>query len=164
MRAIVYEGPRSVAVEDVPDARIEAPNDAFVHVRVGPAGVGGRDADDGRIAVREGKVLGHENMGMVQEVGPGVTRIKVGDRVSVPFNIACGSCCNCTGGWTYGYANTGPYDGGQAELLRVPYADFNLLELPAGTGHENDFAMLSDVFPTGFHGTELAEVGGGRPR
>jgi glutathione-independent formaldehyde dehydrogenase len=97
--------------------------------------------------------------------------------VSVPFNIACGSCRNCTGGWTsfclrtnptegmdgaaYGYANMGPYAGGQAEALRVPYADFNLLELPQGTEHENDFTMLSDIFPTGFHGAVLAEVGAG---
>ena len=97
--------------------------------------------------------------------------------MSVPFNIACGTCRNCTGGWTsfclrtnptegmdgaaYGYANMGPYDGGQAELLRVPFADFNLLELPPGTEHEHDFTMLSDIFPTGYHGTELAEVGPG---
>ena len=90
----------------------------------------------------------------------------------MPFNIACGTCRNCLSGWTsfclrtnptegmdgaaYGYANMGPYDGGQAEYLRVPYADFNLLELPQGTEHENDFTMLSDIFPTGWHGAELA--------
>ncbi|MDQ1702703.1 MAG: glutathione-independent formaldehyde dehydrogenase, partial [Frankiaceae bacterium] len=61
-------------------------------------------------------------------------------------------------GGAYGYANVGPYDGGQAEFLRVPYADFNLLQLPAGMQWENDFTMLSDIFPTGYHGTELAEV------
>ena len=92
--------------------------------------------------------------------------------MSVPFNIACGTCRNCTHGWTsvclrtnptpgidgaaYGYANMGPYRGGQAELLRVPFGDVNLLELPAGDAHENDFTMLSDIFPTGWHGTELA--------
>jgi glutathione-independent formaldehyde dehydrogenase len=116
-------------------------------------------------------------MGVVQEVGPGVDRIKPGDRVSVPFNIACGSCANCIRGWTsfclrtnpvdgvdgaaYGYANMGPYAGGQAEYLRVPYADFNLLELPAGDDHENDFTMLSDIFPTGWHGVELSGMEAG---
>jgi glutathione-independent formaldehyde dehydrogenase len=98
---------------------------------------------EGRTSVEVGKLLGHENMGIVQEVGAGVSRVKVGDRVSVPFNVACGSCRNCVQGWTsfclrmnptkgmdgaaYGYANIGPYDGGQAEYLRVPHADFNLL-------------------------------------
>ena len=122
-------------------------------------------------------VLGHENMGIVEEVGPGVERIKVGDRVSVPFNLACGTCRNCNDGWTsaclranpsgqpgagYGYPEMGPYRGGQAEYLRVPWADFNLLELPAGTENETDFTMLSDIFPTGYHGTELAGVEPGR--
>jgi glutathione-independent formaldehyde dehydrogenase len=96
----------------------------------------------------------------------------VGDRVSLPFNIACGTCRNCQQGWTsfclranptegmdgaaYGYANMGPYDGGQAEYLRVPWADFNALHLPEGDEHENDFTMLSDIFPTGWHGVELS--------
>jgi glutathione-independent formaldehyde dehydrogenase len=122
-------------------------------------------------------VLGHENMGVVEETGPGVTRVKPGDRVSVPFNLACGTCRNCNEGWTsaclranpsgqpgagYGYPQMGPYRGGQAEYLRVPWADFNLLELPAGTEHERDFTLLSDIFPTGYHGTELAGVEPGR--
>ncbi|QMU77338.1 alcohol dehydrogenase catalytic domain-containing protein [Streptacidiphilus sp. PB12-B1b] len=172
MKALVYNGPFDVSVQDVPDARIEAPNDALV--RITTTNICGSDLHmyEGRTAVEAGKVLGHENMGIVEEVGPGVTRIKVGDRVSVPFNIACGTCRNCRQGWTafctrvnptegvdgaaYGYANMGPYNGGQAEFLRVPYADVNLLRLPAGTEHENDFTMLSDIFPTGWHGTELA--------
>ena len=121
-------------------------------------------------------VLGHENMGIVEEVGQGIDRIKPGDRVSVPFNIACGTCRNCDAGWTcaclranpsgrptagYGYPMMGPYWGGQAEYLRVPWADVNLLELPDGTEHETDFTMLSDIFPTGYHGTELAQVSPG---
>jgi glutathione-independent formaldehyde dehydrogenase len=177
MKAVVYKGPRKVAVEEVPDARIEQPLDAVI--RITTTNICGSDLHmyEGRTSVEEGKVLGHENMGIVEEVGPGVDRIKVGDRVSVPFNISCGSCENCNSGWTsfclrtnptegmdggaYGYANMGPYDGGQAEFLRVPYADFNLLQLPAGTQWENDFTMLSDIFPTGYHGTELAAVGAG---
>jgi len=172
MKALVYNGPYDVSVQEVPDARIEAPNDALV--RITTTNICGSDLHmyEGRTAVEEGKVLGHENMGIVEEVGPGVTRIKAGDRVSVPFNIACGTCRNCRQGWTsfctrtnptegmdgaaYGYANMGPYDGGQAEYLRVPYADVNLLRLPQGTEHERDFTMLSDIFPTGWHGAELA--------
>ena len=177
MKAVVYEGARSLAVKDVPDAAVQGPLDAVI--RITTTNICGSDLHmyEGRTSVEEGKVLGHENMGIVEEVGPGVERISVGDRVSVPFNIACGTCRNCNQGWTsfclrtnpvdgvdgaaYGYANMGPYDGGQAELLRVPYADFNLLELPPGTDFERDFAMLSDIFPTGYHGTELAEVGPG---
>jgi glutathione-independent formaldehyde dehydrogenase len=177
MRGLVYRGERTVAVEDVKDATIETPQDAVITITT--TNICGSDLHmyEGRTNVEEGTVLGHENMGIVEEVGSAVTRIKVGDRVSVPFNIACGTCRNCTGGWTsfclrtnptegmdgaaYGYANMGPYAGGQAEQLRVPYADFNLLELPQGTEHENDFTMLSDIFPTGFHGAALAEVGVG---
>jgi glutathione-independent formaldehyde dehydrogenase len=172
MRAVVYRGPRQVEVTEVPDAKVQEPTDAVV--RITTTNICGSDLHmyEGRTSVEEGKVLGHENMGVVEEVGPAVTRIKVGDRVSVPFNIACGTCRNCLQGWTsfctrtnptegmdgaaYGYANMGPYDGGQAEYLRVPFADVNLLELPAGTEHENDFTMLSDIFPTGWHGTVLA--------
>ena len=172
MRAVVYRGPHEVEVTEVPDPTIQEPTDAVV--RITTTNICGSDLHmyEGRTSVEEGKVLGHENMGVVEEVGPAVTRIKVGDRVSVPFNIACGTCRNCLQGWTsyctrtnptegmdgaaYGYANMGPYDGGQAEYLRVPFADVNLLELPPGTEHENDFTMLSDIFPTGWHGTVLA--------
>jgi glutathione-independent formaldehyde dehydrogenase len=177
MKAVVYRGPKNVAVEDRPDPTIQQPTDAIV--RITTTNICGSDLHmyEGRTSVEEGKILGHENMGIVEAVGSAVDRIKVGDRVSVPFNISCGTCQNCNSGWTsfclrtnptegvdgaaYGYANMGPYDGGQAQFLRVPYADFNLLELPAGTQWENDFAMLSDIFPTGYHGTELAEVGPG---
>ncbi len=174
MKAVVYRGPRQVAVEERPDPTIQHPSDAIV--RITTTNICGSDLHmyEGRTSVEEGKVLGHENMGVVEAVGGALTRIKVGDRVSVPFNIACGTCRNCIAGWTsfclrtnpiegmdgaaYGYANMGPYDGGQAEFLRVPYADFNLLELPPGNDHENDFTMLSDIFPTGWHGTELARM------
>ncbi|NKQ51736.1 alcohol dehydrogenase catalytic domain-containing protein [Amycolatopsis sp. K13G38] len=172
MRAVVYRGPREVTVEQVPDPEIQQPTDAIV--RITTTNICGSDLHmyEGRTNVEDGKILGHENMGIVEEVGSAVGRIKAGDRVSVPFNIGCGACVNCESGWTsyclrtnpvegmdgaaYGYASMGPYDGGQAEFLRVPYADFNLLELPPGDEHENDFTMLSDIFPTGWHGTELA--------
>ncbi len=177
MKAVVYKGPYQVAVEEVPQPRIEAPTDALV--RITTTNICGSDLHmyEGRTSVEEGKILGHENMGIVEETGPGVTRVKPGDRVSVPFNIACGTCRNCAGGWTsfclrtnptegvdgaaYGYAQMGPYQGGQAEYLRVPFADFNLLELPQGSDFEQDFTMLSDIFPTGYHGAELAGVGPG---
>ena len=177
MKGLVYHGPRQVAVETVDDPRIENPKDALV--RITTTNICGSDLHmyEGRTSVEEGKVLGHENMGVVVDVGSAVDRVRAGDRVSVPFNIACGSCRNCETGWTsfclrsnptegmdgaaYGYANMGPYPGGQAEFLRVPYADFNLLKLPPGAEHENDFTMLSDIFPTGYHGTELAGVSPG---
>jgi glutathione-independent formaldehyde dehydrogenase len=177
MKALVFHGTRHVSVDDVPDPRIEEPLDAIV--RITTANICGSDLHpyEGRTNLEDGMVLGHENMGIVEEVGAGVGRIKVGDRVSVPFNLACGTCRNCNEGFTsaclranpsgdpgagYGYPNMGPFWGGQAELLRVPYADFNLLELPAGRELESDFAMLSDIFPTGYHGTEMAGVAPGK--
>ena len=176
MKAVIYKGPYHVAVEDVPEPVIEEPSDALV--RITTTNICGSDLHmyEGRTGVEAGKVLGHENMGIVEDVGAGVSRVKRGDRVSVPFNIACGTCRNCTSGWTsfclrtnptegvdgaaYGYAQMGPYQGGQAEYLRVPYADFNLLVLPPGD-FERDFTTLSDIFPTGFHGAQLAGVGPG---
>ena len=177
MRAVVYHGPYDLAVENVDDPKIEAPNDAVI--RITSANICGSDLHpyEGRATMDAGMVLGHENMGVVEAVGAGVDRISVGDRVSVPFNLACGTCRNCTHGHTsaclranpsgqpgagYGYPNMGPYWGGQAEYLRVPWADFNLLKLPAGDDHEGDFTLLSDVFPTGYHGAALAGVQPGR--
>lgn len=177
MKAVVFHGPREISVDEVPDPRIEAPLDAVV--RITTANICGSDLHpyEGRADMDDGMVIGHENMGIVEEVGPGVERIRVGDRVSVPFNLACGTCRNCNDGWTsaclranpsgqpgagYGYPKMGPYWGGQADLLRVPWADFNLLELPPGSDGEADFTLLSDIFPTGFHGTELAHVAPGK--
>ena len=126
---------------------------------------------EGRTSVEIGKVLGHENLGEVMEVGKAVYQVKKGDPVCLPFNVACGVCKNCERGLTgfclnanpgnagaaYGYAEMGPYQGGQAEYLRVPYADFNCLVLPEDAEKkEKDYVMLSDIFPTGWHATELA--------
>ena len=174
MKAVVYKDAFNVAVEDVPEPRIEDPQDAIVKITT--TNICGSDLHmyEGRTNVEQGKVLGHENMGVVAEVGTAIKNFKPGSRVSVPFNVACGTCTNCLHGWTsfclranptpgvdggaYGYASMGPYDGGQAEYLRVPYADFNLLPLPPGREFESDFAMLSDIFPTAYFGTDLADV------
>ncbi|GLZ07878.1 alcohol dehydrogenase [Actinomadura sp. NBRC 104412] len=176
MRAVVYRKPFEVAVEEVPDPRIEQPNDVIV--RITSACICGSDLHmyEGRTAAEPGLVLGHENLGVIDEVGSGVTTLERGDRVVMPFNVACGFCKNCLAGFTgfcltvnpsgfaggaYGYVAMGPYPGGQAEYLRVPFADFNCLKLPPGTDHETDYALLADIFPTGYHGCELAGVSPG---
>lgn len=174
MKAVVYKDAFNVAVENVPEPRIEDPQDVIVKITT--TNICGSDLHmyEGRTNVEQGKVLGHENMGVVAETGPAVKNFKPGDRVSVPFNVACGTCVNCVHGWTsfclnsnptegvdggaYGYASMGPYNGGQAEYLRVPWADFNLLPLPPGTEFETDFTMLSDIFPTAYFGADLAGV------
>ena len=174
MRAVVWKAPYQLSVDEVDDPRIEAPGDAIV--RLTTAGICGSDLHmyEGRAPMEAGQVVGHENMGIVEEVGPGVVSVRPGDRVVLPFNIACGFCFNCTRGYTnaclttnpqghgggYGYSGMGPYKGGQAELLRVPFADFNALKLPGKPGDEfeDDFLLLSDVFPTGYHATEQAHV------
>ncbi|SCF13054.1 glutathione-independent formaldehyde dehydrogenase [Micromonospora matsumotoense] len=169
MRAVVYQGPHEVAVNEVEDPRIEHPDDVVVQITT--TAICGSDLHmyEGRTLAEPGIVFGHENMGTVVEAGTGVRGIKVGDRVSMPFNVGCGFCRNCreqkTGfcltvnpgfaGGAYGYVAMGPYRGGQAEYLRVPFADFNCLKLPPGTEHENDYAMLADIFPTGYHGVAM---------
>lgn len=132
----------------------------------------------GRTTAPAGLVLGHEITGIVIEAGRDVEFIKVGDLVSVPFNIACGRCRNCKVGQTgiclnvnparpgaaYGYVDMGGWVGGQAEYVMVPYADFNLLKFPdkdQGMAYIKDLTLLSDIFPTGFHGAVMAGVGPG---
>lgn len=176
MRAVVYQKPFEVVVKEVPDPHIEHPNDVIV--RITSSCICGSDLHmyEGRTAAEPGIVFGHENLGIIEEAGSGVTTLEPGDRVVMPFNVACGFCKNCHVGFTgfcltvnpsgfaggaYGYVAMGPYPGGQAEYLRVPYADFNCLPLPAGTEHESDYALLADIFPTGYHGCELAGVSPG---
>ncbi len=172
MRAVVYKEPFSVAVENVPDPEIQHPNDVIV--KITSSCICGSDLHmyEGRTAAEPGIVFGHENMGVIEEVGPAVKERKAGDRVVMPFNVACGFCKNCLGGFTgfcttvnpgfaggaYGYVSMGPWVGGQAEYLQVPFADFNCLPLPPGAEHEADYALLADIFPTGYHGSELAGV------
>jgi glutathione-independent formaldehyde dehydrogenase len=173
MKALVYQGPRDVRVMDMPDAKIERPTDVLVKIIM--TNICGSDLHmyEGRTDMESGRILGHENLGEVIEAGPAVERIKVGDLVCLPFNIGCGFCKNCERGLTgfcltanpgmagaaYGFAGMGPYSGGQAEYLRVPYADFNCLKLPPDAEEKlTDYVMLSDIFPTGYHATELAGV------
>ena len=177
MKALVYEGPRQVAVREVPDARIERPTDVLV--RVTTANICGSDLHiyEGRTDLEPGRVLGHEIVGEVVEVGAGVDRVQVGDMVSLPFTIGCGFCANCERGLTayclttnpdpqqagaaFGDPGLGGYQGGQAELVRVPYGDFNCLILPPDSheyDRQRDYAMLCDTFPTGWHAAELACV------
>ncbi len=176
MQAVVYRRPFEVAVEEVPDPRIEQPNDVIV--RITSTCICGADlcAYEGRAGAEPGAVFGHENLGIVEEVGAGVSALEEGDRVVMPFTVACGSCRNCRAGATgscltaawagrgagaYGSVAPTPSAGGQAEYLRVPYADLNCLPLPAGTEHESDYVLLSEVFPTGYHGCRLASVSPG---
>lgn len=163
-----------MAVEEIRKPQIEDSRDAIL--RVTSAAICGSDLHmfDGRTTVNKGKVFGHEIMGVIEEVGEAVTSIQEGDRVVLPFNISCGFCLNCVRGFTsaclttnpdgvgaaYGYAEMGPYNGGQAEYVRVPFADFNCLKLPGRPGDklENDFLMLADIFPTAYHACEMAQV------
>ena len=175
MKALVYEGPRQVSVKEVPDAKIERPTDVLV--RVTSTNICGSDLHmyEGRTDFEPGRWFGHENLGQVVEVGDGVDKVKVGEYVVLPFNISCGFCKNCERGFTnyclttqpdpaaagaaYGFDAMGPWPGGQAELLRVPYGDHNCLRLGEDAQEkEDDYVMLADIFPTGYHATEMAGV------
>ena len=173
MKAVVYHGARNVSVDDVPDARIEKPTDALV--RITSTNICGSDLHmyEGRTDFEEGRIFGHENVGEVIEVGSAVEKVKVGDMISAPFNVSCGHCENCEHGLTnyclvanpdpkiagaaYGFADMGPWPGGQAELLRVPWADFDALQLPEDARErQDDYVMLSDIFPTGWHSVVMS--------
>jgi threonine dehydrogenase-like Zn-dependent dehydrogenase len=178
MKALVYHGPKKVSVDKVPDPKIEKYTDVIIKLTT--TNICGSDLHmyEGRTDVEKGKILGHENLGEVVEVGKAVDTVKKGDKVVLPFNIGCGFCANCERGLTgfclttadptvmpgmagaaYGFAGMGPYAGGQAQYLRVPYADFNCLQLPEDAAEkENDYVMLSDIFPTGWHATRLANL------
>ncbi|KAI4601848.1 hypothetical protein KJ359_010713 [Pestalotiopsis sp. 9143b] len=170
MKAVNYAGPSSVKVSEVEKPKLEHPDDIIVKVTT--AAICGSDLHmyEGRTAAEPGITFGHENMGIVEELGEGVTLLKKGDRIVMPFNVADGRCRNCEEGKTafctgvnpgfaggaYGYVAMGPFRGGQAQYLRVPYADFNALKLPPGKEFEADFILLADIFPTGWHGIEIS--------
>src|ERR1700716_1207321 len=177
MKAVVFADTRSVVVDEVSDAVVEEPSD--VVVRVTSSAICGTDLHmyDGRTGANAGLVLGHEPLGVVDQVGSAVELVKAGDRVVIPTHLYCGVCVNCARGSSaaclrvrpggfgaaYGYAGMGPYRGAQAELLRVPFADANCIRLPGepGDAHEDDFVLLADAFVTGWHATTLADVHAG---
>ncbi|MEX3564899.1 alcohol dehydrogenase catalytic domain-containing protein [Micrococcus endophyticus] len=176
MRALTWQGKRHVAVEDVPDPRIQEPTDAIVEIT--STGICGSDLHLYEVLgpfMDAGDVIGHEPMGIVREVGAEVTHIKPGDRVVVPFNIACGRCWMCerglqsqcettqvreqgSGAALLGYSRLyGSVPGGQAEYLRVPHADYGPVKVPH-TGPDEQWLFLSDVVPTAWQGVQYAQV------
>jgi glutathione-independent formaldehyde dehydrogenase len=174
MKAVVYEDVRTVGLREVPDAIVENGSDAVI--RVTSSAICGSDIHmyDGRTGASPGLVLGHEPLGVVEQVGPAVETIAPGMRVVIPTHLYCGTCRMCARGLSaaclrarpeglgaaYGYAGMGPYRGAQTQLLRVPWADANCIRLPGepGDGHEDDFVLLADAFVTGWHATTLADV------
>ena len=175
MRALIYRGPRRVKVGKKPDPRIQHPEDAIV--RVTRSAICGSDIHlyEGMVPdTRIGTTFGHEFTGVVEAVGPEVETLKPGDRVMVPFNISCGRCENCSAGLTaycndsnpcselacgvFGYSGTtGNYDGGQAEYVRVPFADIGPMKIPDDMDDES-VLFLTDIFPTGYMGAEMGEI------
>ncbi|MEF2277160.1 zinc-dependent alcohol dehydrogenase [Deinococcus sp. YIM 134068] len=183
MKAVVWNGINRVSVERVPDPELLQPTDAIV--RVTATAICGSDLHllDGYVpSMVHGDILGHEFMGEVVEVGPEVRRVKVGDRVVVPFPIACGKCWYCEHGLTslcdnsnpnpklaealwgyspaglYGYSHiTGGYAGGQAQFARTVYADENLYKVPEGLTDEQ-VLFLTDIFPTGYMAAENCNI------
>ena len=183
MRATCWEGKQKVKVEDVPDPKILNDRDAII--RVTSTAICGSDLHlyNGFVpTMMKGDILGHEFMGEVMEVGKGVKNLKVGDRVVVPFAISCGQCWHCkqelyslcensnpnafmaekmwghAGAGAFGYSHlTGGYAGGQAELVRVPFADVGPLKIENGFSDEQ-VLFLSDIFPTGYMGAEMCNI------
>jgi len=175
---MVYRGPYKVRVEEKDRPSIEHPNDAVVKVE--RAAICGSDLHlyHGMMPdVRVGHTFGHEFIGVVDEVGPDVRNLAVGDRVMVPFHISCGTCFFCARGLysnchnvnpnatavggIFGYSHTtGGYDGGQAEYVRVPFADVGPTVIPDWMDAE-DALMLTDALPTGYFGAQLGEIGEG---
>jgi threonine dehydrogenase-like Zn-dependent dehydrogenase len=176
MKAVTWHGKRDVRVDEVPDPRIEEPTDAIV--RITSTAICGSDLHLYEVLgpfLDEGDVLGHEPMGIVEEVGREVTHIAPGDRVVIPFNISCGHCWMCehqffaqcettqvreenSGAALFGYTKLyGQVPGGQAEFLRVPQAHFGPIKVPEGPPDER-FLYLSDVLPTSWQAVEYANI------
>jgi threonine dehydrogenase-like Zn-dependent dehydrogenase len=176
MKAVAWHGNRDVRVDTVPDPKIEKPTDAII--RVTSSGICGSDLHLYEVLgpfIDAGDILGHEPMGIVEEVGAEVTQIKPGDRVVIPFNISCGHCYMCnkglqsqcettqvheqnTGAALLGYTKLyGQVPGGQAEYLRVPHADYGPIKVPDGP-KDDRFVYLSDVLPTAWQAVEYASV------
>jgi threonine dehydrogenase-like Zn-dependent dehydrogenase len=178
MRAMVYRGPYKIRVEEKDIPRIEHPNDAIVRVTL--AAICGSDLHlyHGMMPdMRVGMTMGHEFIGVVDQVGSSVRNVQVGDRVMVPFNICCGSCFFCRRGLysnchntnpnasavggIYGYSHTtGGYDGGQSQYVRVPFADVGPTKIPDWMADE-DAVLLTDAAPTGYFGAQLGDIAEG---
>jgi len=186
MKALAWHGKGDIRCEEVPDPKIEHPRDAIIKVTA--CAICGSDLHiyGGIIPqMKHGDVLGHENMGEVVEVGPENKSLKVGDRVVVPFTVSCGECFFCRNGFFSGCERTNPdhdkasklwgnapggllgyshllggYAGGQAEYLRVPYADVGPIKVPDHLSDEQ-VLFLSDIFPTGYMGAEFCDLKGG---
>jgi glutathione-independent formaldehyde dehydrogenase len=177
VKGVVFQKARELTVEEVDDPELERATDALISIT--SSAVCGTDLHiyEGRMGEPTGMVIGHEPLGVVEEVGPSVVSVKPGDRVTVPTHICCGFCASCVSGRSaeclmtnpgqagaaYGYPGMGGYRGAQAELLRVPFADANCLRLPGEPGDEweDDFVLLADAFPSGYHAAELAAVSTG---
>ena len=179
MKALTWQGKRDVRVEEVPDPVIQDPTDAIV--RITSTAICGSDLHLYEVLgayLTPGDILGHEPMGIVEEVGPEVTHIKPGDRVVVPFNISCGSCWMCSrglfaqcettqvkaqgkGAALFGYTSLyGAVPGGQAEYLRVPQAHFGPIKVPHD-GPDSQYLYLSDILPTAWQAVAYADVPAG---
>jgi threonine dehydrogenase-like Zn-dependent dehydrogenase len=174
MKALTWQGKRSVSVEEVPDPQIQEPTDAIV--RITSTAICGSDLHLYEVLgpfMDKGDIIGHEPMGVVEEVGSAVTHIKAGDRVVIPFNVSCGHCWMCrqglqsqcettqvreynSGAAFLGYSRLyGSVPGGQAEYLRVPHADYGPIKVP-DAGEDERYLYLSDVVPTAWQGVQYA--------
>lgn len=179
MKAVTYQGIKNIAVKDVPDPKIEKPDDMII--RMTSTAICGSDLHliHGMIPnLKENYIIGHEPMGIVEEVGPGVTKLKKGDRVIIPFNIACGDCYYCQNqlesqcdnsnengeiGAYFGYSDSaGGYPGGQAEYLRVPYANFTHFKIPENCEEPDEkLCLISDAMTTAYWSVDNAGVKNG---
>ena len=179
MKAVTYQGIKDVKVHDVPSPVIQKPDDLIVKITT--TAICGSDLHliHGMIPnMPEGYIIGHEPMGIVEEAGPDVTKVKKGDRVIIPFNVSCGTCPYCQSGLTsqcdnsnphgqsgayFGYSETfGGYPGGQAEYMRVPYGNFTPFRIPDNCEVEDEkLVLLSDVMPTAYWSVENSGVKNG---
>jgi threonine dehydrogenase-like Zn-dependent dehydrogenase len=177
MKALTFHGKRDVRVDEVPDPKLEQPTDAIV--RITSTAICGSDLHLYEVLgmfIEEGDILGHEPMGIVEEVGSEVSQIKEGDRVVIPFNISCGDCWMCKeklfaqcettqvreqekGASLFGYTKLyGEVPGGQAEYLRVPQAHFGPIKVPENGVPDERYLFLSDVLPTAWQAVEYAAL------